>query len=187
MQNEPEGVVDLTSTEPSEDVTAAPSGETPAVVQAEAQVALTSLRAEELSGSAVHPAPSNTHEYPSLYDTKATSVLAIVMGILIVAGVQLGVARIFATSKTEHHALTHFVTAMVGLVLGVYVCDMLIAGPTTELLAEQERITILAFIKDTCLMVFAYYFGTRAIPPSDNNEPTNIAAKSDKQDEQDNG
>jgi hypothetical protein len=81
--------------------------------------------------------------------------------------VQYGVARIFATSKTEHHALTHFVTAMVGLVMGVYVCDMLIAGPSTELLGEQERITILAFIKDTCLMVFAYYFGTRAIPPTD--------------------
>jgi hypothetical protein len=44
---------------------------------------------------------------------------------------------------------------------------MLIAGPSTELLGEQERITILAFIKDICLMVFAYYFGTRAIPPSD--------------------
>jgi hypothetical protein len=56
---------------------------------------------------------------------------------------------------------------MVGLILGVYVCDMLIAGPSTELLGEQERITILSFIKDICLMVFAYYFGTRAIPPSD--------------------
>lgn len=171
MQNEPEGVVDLTSTEPSEDVTATPSAETPAATQAEAQVELTALRAEELSGSVAHPTPSNTHDYPSLYDTKATSVLAIVMGILIVGGVQVGVAKIFASSKTEHHALTHFVTAMVGLVLGVYVCDMLIAGPSTELLAEQERVTILAFIKDTCLMVFAYYFGTRATPPSDTIDP----------------
>ena len=129
----------------------------------------------------------SVREYPSLYDSKSTTILAICLGILIVGGVQVGVAKIFASSRTEHHALTHFVTAMVGLVLGVYVCDMLIAGPSTELLAEQERITILAFIKDTCLMVFAYYFGTRAIPPSDNNEPTNNAAKSDKQDEQDNG
>lgn len=168
MENEAEGVVDLTSTDPANDTTPAP-GPTPIPAIPVDEVAL--LKAEELSGSVLHPAPSNIHEYPSLYDTKATSVLAIVMGILIVAGVQLGVARIFATSKTEHHALTHFVTAMVGLVLGVYVCDMLIAGPTTELLAEQERITILAFIKDTCLMVFAYYFGTRATPPSDNIEP----------------
>ena len=129
----------------------------------------------------------SVREYPSLYDSKSTTILAICLGILIVGGVQVGVSKIFASSRTEHHALTHFVTAMVGLVLGVYVCDMLIAGPSTELLAEQERITILAFIKDTCLMVFAYYFGTRAIPPSDNNEPTNNAAKSDKQDEQDNG
>ena len=103
----------------------------------------------------------------SLYDTRSTTVIAILIGVAIVGSVQYGVARIFATSKTEHHALTHFVTAMVGLVMGVYVCDMLIAGPSTELLGEQERITILAFIKDTCLMVFAYYFGTRAIPPSD--------------------
>jgi len=123
--------------------------------------------AELVNSVAVSANPVNTHDYPSLYDTKATTVLAILMGIAIVGGVQIGVARIFATAKTEHHALTHFVTAMVGLVLGVYVCDMLIAGPTTELLGEQERVTILAFIKDTCLMVFAYYFGTRAIPPSD--------------------
>ena len=180
MQNEAEEAIDLTSTDPVKDTG-------PATILAIPADEIAPLKTEELSGSVVHPAPANTHEYPSLYDTKATSVLAIVMGILIVAGVQLGVARIFATSKTEHHALTHFVTAMVGLVLGVYVCDMLIAGPSTELLAEQERITILAFIKDTCLMVFAYYFGTRAIPPSDNIEPINSAAKSDKQDEQNNG
>ena len=113
------------------------------------------------------PSAPNLHDYPSLYDTKTTAIIAILIGIAIVSGVQYWIARIFATSKTEHHALTHFVTAMVGLILGVYVCDMLIAGPSTELLGEQERITILAFIKDICLMVFAYYFGTRAIPPSD--------------------
>lgn len=160
MEGDDKEVIDLTSVEPSQDAM-------PALIRPVPQDELSPIQSDKIM-SVTGQAPANIHEYPSLYDTKATSVLAIVMGIMIVAGVQVGLARIFATSKTEHHALTHFVTAMVGLVLGVYVCDMLIAGPTTELLAEQERITILAFIKDTCLMVFAYYFGTRAIPPDDN-------------------
>ena len=138
--------------------TAAPAPDAPAPTSAP-----TSASAAQVGVSTV----PNLHDYPSLYDTKATAIIAILIGIAIVSGVQYWIARIFATSKTEHHALTHFVTAMVGLILGVYVCDMLIAGPSTELLGEQERITILAFIKDICLMVFAYYFGTRAIPPSD--------------------
>lgn len=159
MEGDDKEVIDLTSIEPSQDAM-------PALIRPLPRDELSPNQADELT-SVTGQAPTNVHEYPSLYDTKATSVIAILMGVAIVAGIQLGVARIFATSKTEHHALTHFVTAMVGLVLGVYVCDMLIAGPTTELLADQERITILAFIKDTCLMVFAYYFGTRAIPPDD--------------------
>jgi len=158
--------VDLTSTDPSQDfpdTSAAPVG---ALIDAAPPE---DLVVASVQGPEAHPA---RHEYPSLYDTRSTTVLAILIAIAIVGGVQYGVARIFATSKTEHHALTHFVTAMVGLVMGVYVCDMLIAGPDTELLGEQERITILAFIKDTCLMVFAYYFGTRAIPPSDSIDQT---------------
>lgn len=116
---------------------------------------------------AAEPKPAEARVYPSLYDTKATTILAIFLGLGIVVGIQFGIYRIFKSSKTEHHALTQFVMSMVGLVLAVYVCDMLIAGPETELLAEVERTKILDFIKDICLVVFAYYFGTRATPPAD--------------------
>jgi hypothetical protein len=44
---------------------------------------------------------------------------------------------------------------------------MLIAGPDTELLAGQERLAILDFIKSICLMVFSYYFGLKAQVPEE--------------------
>jgi hypothetical protein len=40
--------------------------------------------------------------------------------------------------------------------------DLLIAGPDTSLLSDNEHTIILGFIKDICLMVFAFYFGTKA-------------------------
>jgi hypothetical protein len=117
--------------------------------------------------SQINETPDHGREYPSLYDSKGTTVVAILLGISIVVAIQYGIVRMYTTAKNEQVYLTRFVTALVGLVMGVYVCDMLIAGPDTELLGEQERITILAFIKDTCLMVFAYYFGTKAQVPTD--------------------
>jgi hypothetical protein len=49
--------------------------------------------------------------------------------------------------------------------VGVYIADLLIAGPDTSLLSDSEHDTILNFIKDTCLMVFSYYFGLKAQTP----------------------
>jgi len=100
--------------------------------------------------------------YPSLYDTKATTVVAIVLGVLIVGAIQYHVNRIFSTAKSEHRALTHFVVSMVALVVGAYLCDLIVSGPDTSLLMPSEKETILSFTKDTCLMVFSYYFGTKA-------------------------
>ena len=94
-------------------------------------------------------------------------MVAVLLGIGIIGGIQWGVARIFRVYREEHRALTAFATAMVGLVVGIYVCDMLIAGPTAELLSEGERLSILGFVEDTALMVFAYYFGTKAQVPTD--------------------
>jgi hypothetical protein len=113
------------------------------------------------------PGAAVTHGYPSLYDTVPTTIVAIVLGMIIVGSVQMGVARIFRLYREEHRALTAFATSMVALVVGIYVCDMLIAGPTAELLSDGERASILGFIKDTALMVFAYYFGTKAQVPTD--------------------
>ena len=103
----------------------------------------------------------------SLYDSAGTALIAIVLGLLIVGGIQFTVARIFTQAKDEHRALTQFVVSMVAIMVGVYVSDMLIAGPTAELLAEGERSAILSFVKDTALMIFAYYFGTKAVSVKD--------------------
>ena len=52
--------------------------------------------------------------------------------------------------------------SLVALVVGAYIADLLIAGPDTSLLSDDEHTIILGFIKDICLMVFAFYFGTKA-------------------------
>jgi hypothetical protein len=107
------------------------------------------------------PAPA-VHPFVSLYDGVGTTLLAVLLGVGIVGGIQLVVARIFLRERNPHRALTQFVTAMVAIMVGVYVSDMLIAGPTAELLGESERASILGFVKDTALMIFAYYFGTQS-------------------------
>jgi hypothetical protein len=108
--------------------------------------------------------------YPSLYDSISTMFGAVAIGIVIVALVQILIAKVTQKAKTDHMYLTRFVTTLVALVVGVYIADLLIAGPDTSLLSDSEHDVILHFIKDTCLMVFSYYFGLKAQTPQ--NEPT---------------
>ena len=100
--------------------------------------------------------------YASLYDSQGTTVAAILFGVLIVGGIQWVVARMYQSAKSEQEYLTRFVTALVALVMGAYIADLLIAGPDTSLLSPEEHLTILGFVKDVCLMVFAYFFGTKS-------------------------
>lgn len=132
--------------------TAAPSTEAAAVAPVAATVTV--------------EAPSGPRQYSSLYDTKATTVAAILFGVLIVGGIQLIVARMYQHAKNEQEYLTRFVTALVALVMGAYIADLLIAGPDTSLLSPEEHLTILGFVKDVCLMVFAYFFGTKSAAKS---------------------
>lgn len=110
----------------------------------------------------------DAHELPtvdgfiSLYDTQAGTITAIVFGLGVVVVVQLLVERIFSRAKSMIEALTFFATAMVAFLVAVYLCDLLIAGPDVLLLRTGERAAIVGFVKDTCLMVFAYFFGTRS-------------------------
>jgi hypothetical protein len=113
----------------------------------------------------LQPVPPAPRSYPSLYDTTGGALLAITLCIAIIGGVLWTVARIYQRSRDEHAALTQFVTTMVALVVGAFVADLLVAGPDTSLLNDADHSSILAFVKDTCLMVFSYYFGTRAVPP----------------------
>jgi uncharacterized membrane protein YjgN (DUF898 family) len=101
-------------------------------------------------------------EYPSLYDDKGTTLAAITLGFFIVGSIQFGISRMYVTAKSEQEYLTRFVTSLVALIVGCYIADLLIAGPDTSLLSDEEHTIILHFIKDTCLMVFAYFFGLKA-------------------------
>jgi hypothetical protein len=100
--------------------------------------------------------------FSSLYDTQGGTIAAISFGLAVVVVVQLLVARIFSRAKSMIEALTFFATAMVAFLVAVYLCDLLIAGPDVLLLRAGERAAIVGFVKDTCLMVFAYFFGTRS-------------------------
>ena len=100
--------------------------------------------------------------FTSLYWTESGTYGAILVGLFIVTMVQLGVVRIFGTTRTMIEALTFFATSMVAFLVAVFLCDLLIAGPDVLLLQDGERAAIVGFIKDICLMVFAYFFGSRA-------------------------
>jgi uncharacterized protein YneF (UPF0154 family) len=110
--------------------------------------------------------------YPSLYDTLPTTVAAIAIGVGIIGGIQWTVRKIFVKEKADHRALTQFVTSMFALIVGVWIADKLIAGPTAELIDPGESAQLLTFIKDITLMVFSYYFGTKANVPADEPAPT---------------
>lgn len=141
----------------------APSAEV-AAVEAPTEAVVT---IEDHKGEAVvtiDEAPSAPFE--SLYDGPATAVLAILLGTGIVASIQVGVHRMFSGAKTESSALTSFATSMCAIIVAIWACDMLVAGPHSELLSEQERLTILSFVKDITMLVFAYYFGTKSTSAS---------------------
>lgn len=147
---------------------ATPSVEPAPIAAPEAPAELpTPAPVEETSASIEVPAAPAEKVYPSLYDTLPTTIAAIAIGVGIIGGIQWTVRKIFATEKMEHKALTQFVTAMFALIVGVWIADKLIAGPSTELLQPEESTQLLTFIKDITLMVFSYYFGTKANVPSD--------------------
>jgi hypothetical protein len=106
-------------------------------------------------------------QYPSLYDTYGSTMIAIVFAVAIVTAVIGIVQYIYRKAASDHSALTQFVTTMFALIAGIFVADKIVAGPSTQLLHGQESLKILEFIQQTCLMVFAYYFGTKAQPPKD--------------------
>jgi len=105
--------------------------------------------------------------FSSLYQTFGGTLTAVVLGLVIIVGIQFVVSRIFNSTRTMSDSLTTFATAMVAVLVGIYVCDLLIAGPEMMLLREAERTTIVTFIKDISLMCFSYYFGSKT-----NKEPT---------------
>jgi hypothetical protein len=99
--------------------------------------------------------------FHSLYQSFGGTLTAVLLGVLIIIGIQFVVGRIFTSARTMSDSLTTFATAMVAVLVGIYVCDLLIAGPEVMLLREAERTTIVTFIKDISLMCFSYYFGSK--------------------------
>jgi phosphotransferase system glucose/maltose/N-acetylglucosamine-specific IIC component len=125
---------------------------------------------ERLHEAASAPRQLLTHDgervYPSLYDSTWTTFAAIVFGVIIVGAVQVLVVKMYSSAKSEHDYLTRFVTSLVAMIVGCYIADLLIAGPSTQLLSPSEKSTILSFVKDTALMIFSYYFGLKAQTPA---------------------
>jgi hypothetical protein len=130
---------------------------------------------ESVASVAVTVASEPTAPFSSLYHSAEGTLAAITAGVIIIVAVQVKVARIFKTAHNVIEALTYFATSMVAILVGIYVCDLLIAGPQVFLLREGERSAIVGFIKDTCLLVFAYFFGTKtasspaAVPPPEDS------------------
>ena len=110
-----------------------------------------------------------SEDYISLYGSPIGTVVAIICGMGIVVAIQYLLARIFRESQNTIESLTYFATSMVAILMGIYVCDLLIAGPEVLLLRDNERTEIVSFAKDICLMVFSYFFGTKS-NNRDNNE-----------------
>jgi hypothetical protein len=102
------------------------------------------------------------HDMPSLYDTKSTTVVAVFLCVGIIVAVQFIIERIFKEAKDIHYALTRFVVSMVALLVGAYICDLVVSGPDTSLLADSEKASILDFVKSTALMIFSYFFGVKS-------------------------
>ena len=113
------------------------------------------------------PAAEGERQYPSLYDGTGTTIVAVFLGVGIVGAILALVVKMYSTAKSEHDYLTRFVTSLVAVIVGCYVADLLIAGPSTELLSQAEKTMILTFVKDTALMIFSYYFGLKAQTPKD--------------------
>ena len=111
------------------------------------------------SRTEVSPLPAGP--FHSLYQSFGGTLTAVSLGVLIIVGIQFVVNRIFNSARTMSDSLTTFATAMVAVLVGIYVCDLLIAGPEIMLLREAERTTIVTFIKDISLMCFSYYFGSK--------------------------
>jgi len=90
----PDFVVDVPGGEPPgssrlDDAPSAPVEAAPVLVE---QVAETRKQTEELATAVTAVEPAK-RMYPSLYDTKASTVAAILLGIAIVASIQYAVAR----------------------------------------------------------------------------------------------
>ena len=111
------------------------------------------------AGAATKAPPAGP--FSSLYESFGGTLTAVALGILIIVGIQIIVGRIFGGKRTMSDSLTTFATSMVAVLVGIYVCDLLIAGPEVMLLRESERTTIVTFIKDISLMCFGYYFGSK--------------------------
>jgi hypothetical protein len=150
--------------EPSAELAAQPAGET---APAEAAVGGQHEAASSDGGILTH---NGERHYPSLYDGVGTTVAAIVFGVVIVGAIQGLVVKMYSNAKSEHDYLTRFVTSLVAMIVGCYVADLLIAGPSTQLLSPNEKTLILTFVKDTALMIFSYYFGLKAQTPSDTHK-----------------
>ena len=58
--------------------------------------------------------------------------------------------------------MTAALALLMALLVGAYICDLVVSGPDTSLLADSEKASILDFVKSTALMIFSYFFGVKS-------------------------
>lgn len=124
------------------------------------------LAADPVGSVVVEDTPPAVEGYPSLYDSKATTVVAILLGVAMIAAIQVHVARMFAQAKNETSALAQFVMSMMAIIIGVFVVDTVISGPDTSLLSPAEKASVMELIRANVALVFGYYFGSKAASAS---------------------
>ena len=124
------------------------------------------LAADPVGSVVVEDTPPAVEGYPSLYDSKGTTVVAILLGVAMIAAIQVHVARMFAQAKNETSALAQFVMSMMAIIIGVFVVDTVISGPDTSLLSAAEKASVMELIRANVALVFGYYFGSKAAQAS---------------------
>ena len=124
------------------------------------------LAAAPVGAVVVEETPPAVEGYPSLYDTKGTTVVAILLGVAMIAAIQVHVARMFARAKDETSALAQFVMSMMAIIIGIFVVDTVISGPDTSLLSAAEKASVMELIRANVALVFGYYFGSKSATAS---------------------
>lgn len=119
------------------------------------------LAADPVGSVVVEELPPAVEGYPSLYDSKGTTVVAILLGVAMIAAIQVHVARMFAQAKSETSALAQFVMSMMAIIIGIFVVDTVISGPDTSLLSAAEKASVMELIRANVALVFGYYFGSK--------------------------
>ncbi len=100
----------------------------------------------------------DTHTY-SLYDSFGGTLLAGLAALVIIGGLVALVRRAFPPPATIPEALAVGMLALASALTGLLITDSVVAGPSAELLTENERTNILLMVASTLGTVIGFFTG----------------------------